>query len=115
MSKTLQSQFYKLELISQLKSATSRKILLKEFSIDDSFCKAVREIAKNTVKKNIALSPFAKRRLRRYKNLILSLSRKRKSKKKVKELVQQAGKGLFLPIVIPLVASLISELITKGQ
>lgn len=113
MSKSLQSQFYKLELLSQLKSATSRRILLKEFSSDDRFCKAVREIAKNAVKKNIHLSSFAKRRLRRYKSLILSLSKKRKSKRKTKALVEQVGKGLFLPILVPLVASLIGELITK--
>lgn len=113
MSESLKSQFYKLELLSQLKSATSRKILLKEFCNDSRFCKAVREIARNTVKRNIKLSSFDKKRLRRYKNLILSLSKKRKSQTKTKALVQQVGRGLFLPILVPLVASLIGELIAK--
>lgn len=113
MSKTLRSQFYKLELLSQLKSATSRKILLKEFSGDVNFCKALREIAKNTVKQNIKLSQSERRRLKRYKKMILAVSKKSRSKRKTKALVEQVGKGLFLPVVVPLVASLIAESLKK--
>ena len=113
MSANLRKQFPKFEVLAQLKSLKAKKVLLKELSEDPDFCKAVREIAKNTVNKNISLTLDQKKRLRRYKKVIFALGKKRKSQKATKVLVQQTGTGVFLPIVVPLVASIIADLISR--
>lgn len=95
-----------------MKTLKARKLLLSEFSDDPKFCKAVREIVRNTIKKNIRLSDRDKIKLKRYKKVILALA-KRKSHEKTKALMQQSGTGIFLPIVIPLVASVLGELLTR--
>jgi ribosomal protein L19 len=113
MSDNLQKQMPKLEIISQLKSLKARKLVLAEFSNDDQFCKAIREIVRNTINKNVKLSEQEKKRLRKYKKVIVALGNKRKDKKKTKALLQQTGTGIFLPIVVPLVATVIKELLSK--
>lgn len=113
MSQNLLKNFSKLEIISQLKNLKTRKLLLAEFSEDDSFCKAIREIVRNTINKNIKLQDKDKKKLKKYKKVILALARKRKSKKSTKALMQQSGTGIFLPIVIPLVASIIGDLLSR--
>lgn len=111
MSENLRKQFPKLEVLSQLKSIKRRISLLKEFSEDPNFCKAVREIVKNTLNKNIKVSHSDKVKLRRYKAVILGIGKKQKTKGKLKGLVQQSGTGVFLPIVVPLVAAALGELL----
>lgn len=113
MSDNLKKQFHKLELVTAMKTPAARKILLTEFSKDNCFCKAVREIVKNTLKRNIKLPEKDKRKLSRHKKLILSLAKKRKNRKRTQKLIQQTGTGIFLPIVLPLVASVISDLFRK--
>lgn len=113
MSDNLKSQFFKLELISQLSSLKARKLLLSEFSKDIKFCKAVREIVKNTVRRNVRVGERDKRKLVKYKSLLLSLAKRQKNHDKMRRMIQQTGTGVFLPIVIPLVASLISSLVSK--
>lgn len=113
MSRNLKSQFPRLEMISKMKSPKARQLMLKEFSQDRCFCKAVREIVKNTLKRNITIPEKSKAKLVKHKKLILALAEKRKSKSKTRQLVQQSGTGFFLPLVIPLVASVIGELFNK--
>lgn len=113
MSTNLRANFYKLELISQLKNPKARKVLMTEFSKDVGFCKAVREIVKNTVKRNVRVSDRERTRLLKYKNLILSIAKKQKDHKRTRKLVQQTGTGVILPILVPLVAAIISSLTSK--
>lgn len=113
MSSNLMSQFYKLELISGIKSLKARKILLAEFSSDDKFCKALREIVRNTVNKNVVLPTKTKTRLRRYRHLILQLQKKKMSNKRRRKMYSQTGTGVFIPLVVPIIAELFSSLLSK--
>lgn len=115
MSEKLKSQFPTLELISKIKSLKTRKLVLKEFSKNDDFCSAIREIVTNATKKNIPFTMSEKRKLKKYKSCILGLTKKRKDKKKTRDLICQTGTGVFLPIVVPLVASLLSNLLSNKQ
>ena len=111
MSSNLKDQFYKLELISNLKSLKSRRILLSEFGKDPRFCKAVREIVKNTKNNKIKLTALQKKKINRYKVLLNSILNKSTFRKRKQKLMNQTGTGVFLPIVVPLVASILQSLI----
>lgn len=113
MSKNLVKQFPSLQLLCNLKDARLKKRLLKELSENECFCKAVREIAKNTVKGNVKLLENDKKKIRKHQKLIWDIAQKRKGKRKTKELVQQSGTGVVLPILVPIVASLLSDLLSK--
>ena len=113
MSENLKKQFPKLQIIASIQSLKGRKLLLKEFSSDPDFCKAVREIVRNTLQKNVKIHEADKKRLLKYREVLISLGKKQKSTKKEQQLVQQTGTGIFLPIVIPLVAQLIGHLLKQ--
>lgn len=110
MSENLKRQLPRLEIISQVKRLRVRKLLLEEFSADPMFCKAIREIVRNALKRNIKFSAKDKRRLAKYKKVITGLSKKYKNEKRTQSLVKQTGTGIFLPLVVPLVAAIISQL-----
>ena len=112
MSANLIEQFYKLELITNTKSLKARKLLLSEFSRDVKFCKAVREVVKNTKNQKLKLSDKQKQKINKYKKLLHSILEKTSPKKRQK-LMCQSGTGIFLPIVVPLVATLLSHLLSK--
>lgn len=65
---------------------------------------------KNTVKKNIKLEPEQRKKLLKYRELLLAITRKRISKKRKKELMVQSGTGVFIPLIVPLVSALLSSL-----
>ena len=113
MSNILIENWKKIQFISEIKSIKLRKQVLKEFSRDENFCKAVKEIAANIVNKNVKLGEKEKRKLKKHKKCIMCLAGTHKSKKKVQSAIQQTGTGIFLPVVIPLIAEAISHLITK--
>lgn len=96
-----------------INSAKVRKHVLKQFSDDHKFYKALREIAKNIRARKLNLNNKQKRQLTRDKRLILSFVKKGNKSKKRKNLIVQSGKGLFLPIAIPIVAALVETLIKK--
>ena len=85
-----------------------RKILLQ--NVNDSVIQAINEIALNTLKGNIELTPEQKIQLKKYKNELRFLRcSKRKVASKRKLLVQKGG---FLPILIGTVLSgIIGQLI----
>lgn len=114
MSDNLEKHFPKLELISKVKCKKARRIILKDFCQDPTFCKAVREIVKNTINRNVKLSENDKSKLRKHRTILLGIVNKKRNKKRTKELVQQIGSGLFLPIGIPAVASLLYDAL-KGR
>lgn len=113
MSENLRKHFPKLEVISQVKSLKSRKKIIQDFSNDPTFCDAVREIVRNTFNKNIKVTDADRKKLLKYRGMLMSLNRRQKCRKRVKKLIQQTGTGIFLPIVIPLVSTLLAELFRK--
>ena len=115
MSTNLRKNFDKLELISNIKTPKARQVLLKHFGQDRCFCKAVREVVKNTLKRNIKLSNRDKKKLVKHRTLLLGIAKKRKNYRNTQRLVQQSGTAFFLSILIPLVASLIGDLLSRKQ
>ena len=111
ISKHLERHLPTLKKLSGMKKVSARTALLKRLSDDVTVYKALREISKNIVKKNVPLTKIQKRKLIKHEKYILSLAKKGHKKKRRKVLVQQAGKGFFLPVIIPAVASIIAELI----
>ena len=53
MSENLIKQFPKFEMIAAIKSGRVRKMLLAELAADKKFCKALREIVRNTTKHDV--------------------------------------------------------------
>lgn len=111
MSENLKQQFPKLELLSKIKQKKLRQTLLRVLSKDEAFCKAVREITKNTLKRNIKLSDREKKRLFRYRKTILALVHKSNNNLIQRRAICQTGTGIFLPIVVPLVADLLYNIL----
>lgn len=114
MSANLISQFHKLEIIAKTKTLKARKLLLTEFSKDNGFCKAVREVVKNTKLKNINLNDKDRKKINKYKLLLTSILKKKQSHKRKQQLIRQTGTGIFLPIVVPIVAQLLASLLNNN-
>ena len=111
MSKNMKECMTILKVIASLKNKKQREKILKEFNGDECLYKALREIAVNTVNRNIKLSSKQKRNLIKYKSVIKSLTKPYKSKSKRKKLIIQSGG--FLPYLIPAAISLLTTLIRK--
>lgn len=97
-----------LQLICKIKNVKKREQVLKEFCQDPHFCSVIRQIAKNTLRKESILPIKGKmiQRLKKHSSVIKGLARKKKGYRKLA--VQSGG---FLPIVIPLITSIIAEII----
>lgn len=113
MSENLKKQLPRMKFICEMRSLQQRVQLLKAFSKDEMFCKAVREICRNAVEKRIPFTDENRRKLLRYRKVIMSLAQKKRTKMKRHQrgLIHQTGTGIFLPIVIPLVAEIVSQII----
>jgi len=101
-----------LELIAKIKNAKTRNAVLKDFSANMKIYEALREIARNVIKRNVPLNSSQKKKLRRYKKVIISLSNSKNSKRKKRKLVEQSGG--FLPILIPIITGILGEVIGNG-
>jgi len=113
MSANLKHCFETLKVIAKIKNHKLRKAILREFRNDECLYRALKEIAVNTVNRNIKLTPLQIRKLRTSKKIIKQLSLKAKDRKKKRRLVVQSGG--FLPILIPAVISIISEIIRNAS
>lgn len=108
MSKNLLSTIGHLEVIASIKSTKTRNRVLNDFADNLKVYEAIREIAVNTIKRRVPLTETQKKKLRRYKKVLLSLAKTKNSKITKKKLVRQSGG--FLPLLIPIVSGLISAL-----
>jgi hypothetical protein len=117
MSSNLKKHLNKLLVICEIKKPTLRRAILRQFSEDKTFCKAIREIMKNIANKNIVkkLKEAEKRQLRKCGRLIVKLLKKRLSHKRQKQLVEQTGSGPLLPLILPIVAEIIGTLIQNAR
>ena len=102
-----------LRLIAGISRNDIRKAILKKLSEDPSFLKALREIAKNTVRRKINLSSAEVKKLQKHKRLIASIAKTKNSIDKRRKLAVKSGG--FLPILIPLIATIIGEVIKSSQ
>lgn len=107
MSQNLINTIKHLEVIASIKNPRTRNNVLREFSDRLAIYNAIREIAVNTIKTNVPLTPTQKRKLRRYKKVIVELSKPTKTKKRKQELIIQSGGALatLVPIIVSLLAS----------
>lgn len=115
MSENLRKQLFKLDLIAKAKTSRSRRALLEIFAEEEMFFKAVRELVKNTVKRNIKLTEQQRKKLLKHKSLLLSIIRKKVSKKRRRNLMVQSGTGIFIPIILPIVAALLASLTERKE
>lgn len=117
MPRLLSSQWHKLRVLADLNKrpqAALRQRLLLEFTKDDQFCRAIRVIAKNVLRKQVPLSKSQCCRLRTHKKVLHGLyDCKSKNKRKRRKFASQSGG--FLPWLIPLVASVVGEAIRGAQ
>lgn len=109
MSENLKSFLPVLQAIAKIKLNSDRLEVIKIFSKDKKFVKAIKEIAANTVNKNIPLTAKDKVSLRRHKQVILDLA----SKGGKKTLVQSGGG--FLPLLIPIVSTVLGSMLNGSD
>lgn len=111
MSEALKKYFVVLEHLAQVNNRKDRKVLLRVFSRNPLFIKALREICSNTINGGLSLSQKDKNRLRKHKDIIVCLATKNKA---VKRKLIQTGSG-FLSVILPLVASVVGALLNGSQ
>ena len=83
--------------------------MIEIFSKNKKFVKAIKEIASNTVNKNIPLSVSDKIRLKKYKQVIVDLS-----ERGGKQCLIQSGGG-FLPLLVPIVTTVLSSMLNGSD
>ena len=115
MSANLRTQLEKLMIVAAEKTMDKRITLLKAFANDPKFFKAVRELAKNTINKNITLNKQQRAKLISHQKVIRSLVKKKTSIKQKRRLLIQKGTGFFLPLIVPLAVAIISKLVENSS
>ena len=102
-----------MKLVASISRPSIRKIILEKLANDPSFQKAIREIAKNTIRRKVQLNSSQITKLRRHKRTINSLSKKKLSAARKRELIVQSGG--FLPILIPAITAILGEIIRSAN
>jgi len=107
MSLTLTKYLNTLQFIASIKDKKVRSGVLKQYSSLKDFQKALREVAENTVKKNVPLDANQKKKLKPHRKALLEFLSNNKSKKLSRKKVIQSGG--FLPILLPIILSLLTQ------
>lgn len=110
----LSTQWPRLQVIASLKKRCQlslRKKLVCEFAKDPDFCKALRLLAKNIVRKNIPVSAAQCCQLKKHRKLLLALNKRGNSKTIKRKLAKQSGGAI--PFLVPIASFLVSELISS--
>jgi hypothetical protein len=101
-------------MLSRIKSAKKRNMILKELNRDKVLFDALSELAHNHLKGNIPIgynqTTLNHKKLKRHTKLLRALDcpKSRKCASKRKKLIEQSGG--FLPILIPAAAAALGEL-----
>lgn len=98
-----------LQAIAKIKAKSDRDLVIEIFAKDKNFVKAIKEIAVNTVNKNIKLTNQVKLRLKKHKEAIVKLARRGG-----KQSLVQSGGG-FLPLLIPIVTTVLSSMLNGSD
>ena len=115
MSSLFAAQWPKLSVLGTLKKKSQQSLrtaLLREFSKDADFCRALRVIAKNLLRRKVPLTSRDCCRLKKHKSTIHALYRKGQSTRTKRKLAVQSGG--FLAVALPLVTTIIGELIRSS-
>ena len=97
-----------LELLAKSYTPKKRKLLVEWGG--PAAIHALSEIALNTLKGNIKLTPALFKKIKKCRNILRALSNKKYSQSKKKHLITQHG-GMFLPYLLPAVLGAIPGLI----
>ncbi len=82
--------------------------------VEDDIIKVVTEMAHNTLRGNVPLTRTQWHRLRKYKQMLRTLTNRSVSlREKRSLLVKQPQRGGFLPILLPLVASAVGGVVNQ--
>ena len=107
MSSNLRRCLPFLQSYCSIKSRKQKAKFLKQF--EQCIMKAAQEISVNTLRGNVMMTDKQKKRLRRYKTALETLSRHSIPRTRKRKVILQSGTGLFaalLPLVISAVAGL---------
>lgn len=107
MSKNLKDCIPLIKRYCKLRTRREKVQFLKLF--EDCVLKAVQEMALNTMQGNVHLTDKQKKRLQRYKEALIALSKHSVPRLKKRRILLQSGTGLFAAL-IPLVLSAVSLL-----
>lgn len=107
MSDRLKQNIQLLQTLTQSNPKVQRA-LIREGGTDlvHSLC----EICLNILKSNIDLTTEEKKALKKHKNIIRYLAKKKNSITSKRKFLLQKGGGIFLALLAPLIGSLISKL-----
>ena len=105
--KTIQCKEF-LKLLSESKTPKRRKLLIDWASKKD--IDALSEIALNTLKGNLKLSPNVFKKIQKHKRTIRLIACKKQKISKKKRIIKQSGG--FLPLLIPAAISVVSSIVS---
>ena len=111
MSKNLLKCLEELKEVASSKSPYQRRKVLKQLSKRNYIYLALKEIAKNTIKRNIPLNNAQVKKILKHRKVIKGLTCKTKGKIKRQRLVNQSGG--FIQAILPALASLLGTLLIK--
>jgi hypothetical protein len=80
--------------------------------VENDIIKLLTEIAHNTLQGNIPLNTLQLKRLRKYKQMLRTLSNRAVSLREKRDLVVRQ-RGGFLPILLPIIASAVGGLVSQ--
>ena len=104
MSDNLRKCLPVLEFVASIRRKALRTAILKELSKYKAVYKAIKELALNTINKNIPLKKKDKVKLRKSATTLQSFKKKKNNKRTL--VIQSGG---FLPYLVPLFISLLQN------
>lgn len=100
-----------LSVIAKIKNNKTRKIVLKDIGKDEKIYSALKEMALNTLNKNIKLNRNQRNKLSRVTPLLRKFKKNNSKNQKHKLIIQSGG---ILPIIVPAALSLLSTILSNG-
>lgn len=107
----LRDCLHRLDVVARTKDPRRRRTLLRELAHDEAVHRTLQILARNTINMRIPLERHHKQKLIKHSKVIQELARKRLSKAKTKQLIEQSG-GI-LPILVPLAIELATDLLDE--
>lgn len=98
-----------LEVVSKIKKAKDRNIIMKALAEDQKVRHTMKEISINLLKRKLPVTNNQVKQLRKFKSAFVGLAKRGNSKRQKINLIKQTGGSL--PVLIPILATLVSSLI----
>lgn len=111
MSLSARKHYPTLKIISEMKNKSVRDRAYKSCCNQPGFVKSLREGVKNVLNSNIPISPYAKRRLIRQKNVLRLIADRKTSAARAKSLMQRGGFLPLLPFLLPPIVNTLGGII----